>query len=100
MTLKFSSKRQIVDDQWSAFGNVPALPAGAQSLASAPTTGATPVQVLARDAKGNVAAKWALYHRDGWRELEPFKDFRDGSVTWRMNGTTIGQPIAWLPRKK
>jgi hypothetical protein len=69
------------------------LPADAQPMASAPTNSATPIVVYDKDAKPH----WALYHRNGWQKLAPFKDSKDQSTTWRMNGDEVSQAIAWKP---
>jgi hypothetical protein len=73
------------------------LPADAQPIATAPRASATPIVVYGADGKGH----WALAHRDSWHKLAPYKDFRTGAVSWRMNGEQIPHAIAWsLPRKK
>jgi len=99
MALKFSDKPQLdyggnqgsVANIWRRF------PQGAQPIQTAPERSATPVIVY----EPNGQSHWALHHNGAWRKLEAFKDFRDGSVSWRMNGTEISNPVAWsLPQKK
>jgi uncharacterized protein RhaS with RHS repeats len=72
------------------------IPQGAQSIASAPQASATPVQVI--DADGKIA--WCLYHRDGWRKLAPDRDSKTGATQWRMDGTSVRQPIGWIPPRQ
>src|SRR5262249_50388524 len=98
MTLKFSNKPQLsygnqgsVSDIWRRF------PEGAQPIATAPERSATPIIVH----EPNGTAHWALHHHGAWRKLAPFKDWRSGAVSWRMDGTEIANPVAWsLPRKE
>jgi len=98
MVLKYASTPQLhyggnqgsVSDVWRRF------PEGARPIATAPET-ATPIVVYEPNGTGH----WALHHNGAWRKLAPFKDFRDGSVRWRMDGTEISHPVAWsMPRKK
>jgi len=73
------------------------FPAGSQPIATAPQMSSQPVIVY----ESNGQAHWALFHNNGWQALKPFKDFKTGSVSWRMDGTRINQPVAWaMPRKK
>jgi hypothetical protein len=96
MSLKYTNKPQYgspspVDQLRSK------LPADAQPIATAPRASATPIVVYGSDGKGH----WALAHRDSFHKLAPYKDFRTGAVSWRMNGEQIPHAIAWsLPRKK
>ena len=96
MSLKYTNKPQYgalsaVDQLRSK------LPADAQPIATAPRASSTPVIVYGSDGKGH----WALAHRDSWHKLAPYKDFKTGAVSWRMNGEQIPHAIAWsLPRKK
>ena len=93
MTLRYTDKpyggHGPKSDDWRG-----RFPADAQPIASAPQT-AQPLLVY----EPNGAAHWALHHNGGWRELKPYKDFRDGSVQWRMD-TEINNPVAWsMPRR-
>jgi hypothetical protein len=100
MSLKFSDKPQLRYGAATSRYDVQ-LPAGSQPIASAPKDTATPIIVYARDNKGGLEGRWALHHNGAWRQLAPFKDFKTGAVSWRMNGDMISNPIAWsLPRKK
>jgi hypothetical protein len=97
MSLKFSDRPQLNYRSPSPVDKVIArIPRGAQPMGSAPMAGTTPVQVIEADG----TAAWCLYHRDGWRKLAPDRDSKTGAVQWRMNGETVGQPIAWLPRQR
>jgi hypothetical protein len=97
MSIKYSDRPVLNYGSPSAVDRVISkIPKGAAPIASAPQASATPVQIV--DADGEAA--WCLYHRDGWRKLEAFKDDKYGSVSWRMNGDTVRQPIAWLPRQR
>src|SRR5262245_30828054 len=98
MVLKYSDKPVLnyggtgskTDDLRSRF------PAEARPIATAPGMSATPIIVY----EANGAAHWALHYNGGWRELKPHKDFRDGSVQWRMDAQ-INNPVMWaMPRKK
>jgi hypothetical protein len=98
MVLRFSKTPQL------HYGNAPSavdrvvrkLPQGALPIASVPLASAVPQKIV--DADGS--AFWCLHHKDGWRRLAPEKDSRTGAVSWRMDGTSIRQPVAWVPRKK
>src|SRR5262245_16670723 len=96
MSLKFSDKPVLnysgnqASDVWRRF------PEGAQPIASAPERSATPI--LVHEANGTTS--WALHHSGAWRRLAPFRDFRDGSVQWRMDGTEIAHPVAWSMPKR
>ena len=95
MSLKFLDKSQLqsggANDVWQRF------PAGSQSMQTAPQNSATPIVVYEANGQGH----WALHHNGAYRKLAPFKDWRTGSVSWRMDGTQIPHPVAWsLPRKK
>ena len=97
MVLKFldhpvvHSGNQPASDPWSRF------PAGSQPIATAPERTSQPIIVYEPNGQGH----WALHHNGAWQKLAPFKDGRDGSVQWRMNGEQISQAVAWsLPRKK
>jgi len=99
MTLKFSNKSQLNDggNQGSVANIWRRFPQGARPIATAPERTATPIVV--HEASG--ASHWALHHNGAWRKLAPFKDYRDGSVSWRINGTSISNPVAWsMPQKK
>ena len=95
MSLKFSNRAVLhyggqESNLWNRF------PQGAQPIASAPQNSAQPVIVYESNGKGH----YALYHRNGWQKLSPFKDSKDGSVSWRMDGTEI-PAVAWaLPQRK
>jgi hypothetical protein len=81
-----------VGDNWRG-----RFPEGAQPIATAPERSGTPVWVMTADGQGS----WALHYQNTWKKLSPFKESRSGSVQWRMDGTTISNPVAWsLPRKK
>ena len=96
MALKFTDKPFTArgnqsDNVWNRF------PEGTRPIASAPQDTASPVIVYTADGKG----EWAMHYSGAWRKLAPFKDFRDGSISWRMNGEQISNPVAWgMPRKK
>jgi hypothetical protein len=97
MVLKFCDKPQVNyggqgSDKWQQ-----RFPADAQPIASAPECSATPILVYEPNGTGN----WALHHNGAWRKVAPFKDWRTGAVSWRMDGALIDNPVAWtLPRKK
>jgi len=98
MSLKFSDRPQLhsgnrgsVADIWQRF------PQGAQPIATAPERTSQPI--IVHEANG--FQHWAINHRGAWQKLAPFKDWKTGAVSWRMDGTQIPQPVAWsLPRKK
>jgi hypothetical protein len=69
------------------------IPQDAMPIATAPQASATPVVIWGQDGK----ARWALHHRDAWRTLAPFKN-PDASTSWRMDGGTVTNPIAWRAR--
>jgi hypothetical protein len=97
MSIRYSNKPQVHYGQDSAVDRVlRKLPQGAAAITSAPQASATPVQIV--DSDGKVA--WCLHHRDGWRKLAPERDMKTGAVQWRMNGETVRQPIAWVPRQR
>jgi hypothetical protein len=102
MTLRYSDRPVLNYGGPSRVDELRAkLPQGAMPIGSAPTASATPVVVYARDPKGEVVGHWALYHRNGWQKLKPYTDTKDRSVSWRMCGEEISQPIAWaMPRRK
>jgi hypothetical protein len=73
------------------------FPQGAQPIASAPQRTAQPIIVYEPNGTGH----WALHHGNGWKKLSPFRNSKDGSVQWRMDGRQISNAVAWaLPRKK
>src|SRR5215813_9095861 len=89
--LNYSGNQGSAADMWRRF------PAGSQSIATAPERSATPIVVYESNGQGH----WALHHNGAWRKLSPYKDFRDGSVSWRMDGTEVPNPVAWsMPQKK
>ena len=95
MSLKFSNTPQLqygnqgtASDIWQRF------PAGSQPIATAPERSGTPVWVMQANGQGD----WALHHNGAWQKLEPFKDWKDGSVQWRMCGESIPHPVAWRPK--
>jgi hypothetical protein len=97
MSLKFSDRPVLnyggqgsASDIWKRF------PQGAQPIASAPERSGSPVIVY----EPSGASHWAMHHNGAWQKLSPFKDFRDGSVRWRMDGTSVPNPIAWSPAKR
>ena len=98
MSLKYASTRQLHYGSPSRVDRVIAkIPAGAQPISTAPSASASPVIVYGADGVGH----WALYHRNSWQKLRPFKDDKYGSVSWRMDGDQVEQPIAWaLPRQR
>jgi hypothetical protein len=97
MPLVYSTKPQLHYGSPSRVDKVIArIPQGAQPIGTAPQASAVPIQVIDGDGK----ASWCLYHRDCWRKLEPHKDGKYGSVSWRMNGEFVRQPIAWIPRQR
>jgi hypothetical protein len=75
-------------------------PAGSYPISTAPTQSAQPVIVYENDGKGGYKGSWALFHRDGWRRLSPFKDHKSGAISWRMDGTQISHPISWSPPRR
>jgi len=73
------------------------LPQGAQPIATAPERTSQPVIVHEASGQGH----WALHYNGAWRKVAPFKDWRTGSVSWRMDGTEVSNPVAWsYPQKK
>ena len=97
MTLKFSDRPQVHYGNRSASDIWQRFPQGAQPIATAPERTSQPIIVM--EANGH--QHWAINHRGAWQKLEPFKDWRSGTVTWRMCGESIAQPVAWsMPRKK
>src|SRR5262245_17784440 len=96
MALRFLNRSQIQSGQggndiWRRF------PEGAQPIASAPERTSQPIIVYEPSGVGH----WALYHRGALRNLAPFKDFKNGTVSWRMDGTEIAHPVAWsMPQRK
>jgi len=97
MTLKFLAKSQLTGNQGSAADIWQRFPQGAQPIATAPERSGSPIQVF----ETNGTAHWALHHNGAWRKLVPFKDWRSGAVSWRMDGTQIPHPVAWsMPQKK
>ena len=109
-SLKFSDKRQTFADYGDArrlsdpggrqgpAGNLwNRFPQGSQPIATAPERSGTPVWVMRANGQGD----WALHHNGAWQKLAPFKDFRDGTVRWRMSGELIPNPVAWaMPQRK
>src|SRR5262245_10904455 len=97
MALKFSEKPQLhYGTQGSAADIWRRFPEGAQPIATAPERSGSPMQVF----EANGTAHWALHHNGAWRKLSPFRDFKDGSVSWRLDGTQISNPVAWSPPRK
>jgi hypothetical protein len=94
MSFKYSDKPQVGRNATSRYNMQ--LPAGSLPIASVPLQSATPIQVHDADGKTH----WALYHRNEWQKLAPFKDHRSGAINWRMCGERVAQPVAWSPRKK
>jgi hypothetical protein len=98
MALKFSDRPQVFyDDNVQRQGlatTAKALPPGAQPMTTAPQT---PVLVFEKDGG---APKWAHYRADAWRTLKGYKDSFSGRIDWREDGTTVDQPLAWLPAPK
>jgi len=82
MSLKFLDKSQIqsggASDIWQRF------PQGAQPIATAPQNTSTPILVHEANGQGH----WALHHNGAYRKLAPFKDWKTGAVSWRMDGTS------------
>jgi hypothetical protein len=96
MVLKFSDRPQL-----NYGGNQPAspwnrFPQGSQPIASAPESTSTPVIVT----QANGHSHWALHYQNAWRKISPFKDWRTGAVSWRMDGTEITNPVAWSYPKR
>src|SRR5262245_7572758 len=95
VSLKFSDKPVLhsgnqASDIWQR------LPQGSQPITSAPERSAQPIVVYELNGQGH----WALHHNGAWRKLAPFKDWRNGNVSWRMDGTEIAHPVAWsLPKR-
>src|ERR1700746_1244970 len=96
MSIKYASTPQVHYGPRQSASPWARFPQGAQSIASAPQQSAIPVQVHEANGKTH----WALYHRNEWQKLAPFKDPKSGAVTWRMDGTRIPHPVVWSPRKK
>jgi hypothetical protein len=98
MSIKYASTPQMTygprqsANPWSRF------PAGARPIATAPEQSAAPILVHEADGK----SCWAIFHRNGWQRLAPFRDHKSGAVNWRMNGERVPHPVAWSPpqRKK
>jgi len=97
MVLKFSDRPFVARNPRGAGDNWRGrFPEGAQSMQSAPQNSGTPVWVMQANGQGD----WALHHNGRWQKLSPFKDHRTGSVSWRMDGTQISNPVAWsMPRR-
>ncbi len=98
MSLKFSDKPQLsYAPGYSGPENPESrLPAGAMPIATAPERSGQAVLVYERDG----APRWALKHQGAWRELKPYRDFRDGSTRWGM-ANEISNPVAWAyPARK
>jgi hypothetical protein len=97
MTLKYSDKPQLsygraTGDDWRG-----RFPADAQPIATAPERSATAVLVYEPNGQGH----WAMHYSGAWRKVAPFKDWRTGSISWRMDGTEVNNPVAWsMPRRK
>jgi hypothetical protein len=95
MALKFSDRPQVFyGDNIQRQGLATTtrwLPPNAQPMRTAPQT---PVLVIGKDGG---APKWAHYRTDAWRALKGYKDAFNGRMDWREDGTTIDQPLAWLP---
>jgi hypothetical protein len=94
MSLRYSDKPQYgqgsKSDDWRG-----RFPQDARPIATAPIT-SQPIIVYTPDGQG----RGALHHNNSWRELKPFTDFRDRSVSWRMD-QMISNPVAWaMPRRK
>src|SRR5262245_11315315 len=97
MSLKYSDKPQLrYGGDGSRYDFQNRSPQGSQPIASAPENTAQPVIVI--EANGH--QHWAIHHRNAWRKLAPFKDHRSGAVQWRMDGTTVPNPVAWSPPKR
>jgi hypothetical protein len=96
MSLKYSDKPQMHYGPRQSASPWARFPQGAQPIATAPEQSATPI--LVHEANGQ--SHWALYHRNGWQKLAPFRDHKSGAVSWRMCGEQVTQPVAWSPRKK
>ena len=96
LTLKYSQTPQLNytgqqrGSAWARF------PQGVMRIASAPQETSQPLAVYEANGKGH----WALHHSGAWRKISPFKDGRTGGISWRMDGTTISNPVAWnYPRR-
>src|SRR5262245_36739798 len=96
MVLKYASTPQVNYGGNQGSGNPFArFPEGARPIATAPET-STPLIIY----ESNGAGHWAMHYSGAWRKLAPFKDWRTGAVSWRMDGTMINNPVAWgMPRK-
>jgi hypothetical protein len=93
MALRFSSKPQLdyngaQGSKYMALGRN--LPANARSMASAPTMSTRPIRLFEPDGK----SRWGVHFKDGWREVEVFRDWKTGAGQVGMNGSQI-LPIAW-----
>jgi|SRR5215471_15051319 len=99
MTLRYSDKPQLIygNQQGSVSNFWQRFPQGAQPIASAPERTSQPIVVY----ETNGLPHLALHYNNTWRKVVAYKDWRDGSVSWRMDGTEIGNPVAWsYPQKK
>src|SRR5262245_51745185 len=85
MVLKFSDTPQLNygGDQGSASEIWRRMPEGSQPIATAPERTSQPIVVTEASGKSH----WALHYQNAWRKVAPFKDWRSGSVSWRMDGT-------------
>src|SRR5215470_4032051 len=97
MSLKFSNQPQLkFNADGSRYNFQGRFPQGAQPIASAPQETSQPLAVYEANGKGH----WALHHSGAWRKISPFRDGCTGAVNWRMDGTTISNPVAWnYPRR-
>jgi|SRR5262249_2276244 len=98
MTLRYSDKPQLhYGNQGSASNMWQRFPQGAQPIATAPQRTSQPIIVY--EATG--LPHWALHHNSAWRKLAPYRDWRTGTTSWRMDGTEISNPVAWsMPQRK
>ena len=97
MTLKFAPTPQVFYNGDPTVSTWSRFPQGTQPIATAPERTSQPL--IVHEANGR--QHWALHHHGAWQKLEPFQDWRTGSVSWRMSGQSIPNPVAWsMPQKK
>jgi len=99
MSIKYASTPQLQYGPRQSASPWARFPQNARPISTAPEQTSSPVVVY----ENNGFAHLALHYNNAWRKISPFKDPRSGAVSYRMDGTTISNPVAWAPpapRKK
>jgi hypothetical protein len=91
MTLKFTDRPY--GGQTSGDNYLARFPQGSRPISEA--SGVTAEWVFENSGQ----RYWAMPHRNGWEELGPHKDWRDGTISWRSTGKQI-TPVRYMPRGK